>query len=108
MGIDPHALSALACASELQVLAANGVEVMLAMDDQFTPTPAISHAIVKHNPAHGGPAGQDATDAIQRPLTNFSSEACKACSTCRMHRSCRPPPCITMAFSAATSMNSIR
>lgn len=92
MGIDTHALSAPACATALEVLAANGVEVMLAAGDEYTPTPAISHAIVMHNrsnnaradgivitpshnpprdggfkynPPHGGPAGSDVTDAIQ-------------------------------------------
>ena len=49
MGIDTHALSAPACATALEVLAANGVEVMLAAGDEYTPTPAISHAIVMHN-----------------------------------------------------------
>ncbi len=93
MGIDTHALSVPACASALEVLAANGVDVVLATDHGYTPTPAISHAIVKHNrcaqgtradgivvtpshnpprdggfkynPPHGGPAGQDVTDAVQ-------------------------------------------
>jgi len=99
MGIDTHALSAPACASALEVLAANGVDVMLAARNEFTPTPAISHAIVRHNrdgfgaradgivvtpshnpprdggfkynPPHGGPAGQDATDAIQAAANGF-------------------------------------
>ena len=99
MGIDTHALSAPACASALEVLAANGVDVVLAAGDEFTPTPAISHAIVKHNrtgtgtradgivvtpshnpprdggfkynPPHGGPAGQDVTDAIQATANGF-------------------------------------
>jgi len=93
MGIDTHALSAPACASALEVLAAHGVEVMLATNDETTPTPAISHAIVNHNrsnaprradgivitpshnpprdggvkynPPHGGPAGEDVTGPIQ-------------------------------------------
>ena len=93
MGIDTHALSAPACASALEVLAANGVDVMLATGDEFTPTPAISHAIVNHNrqggtaradgivitpshnpprdggfkynPPHGGPAGDEVTRPIQ-------------------------------------------
>jgi phosphoglucomutase len=92
MGLDTHALSAPACASALEVLAANGVEVMLAPGDEPTPTPAVSHAIVTHNrragrgradgivitpshnpprdggfkynPPHGGPAG----DALTRPI----------------------------------------
>jgi phosphoglucomutase len=48
LGIDTHALSAPACATALEVLAANGVDAMLAMNDEFTPTPAISHAILGH------------------------------------------------------------
>ena len=93
LGIDTHALSGPACASALEVLAANGVQVMLAPDGEFTPTPAVSHAIVcfnrggnagradgivvtpshnpprdggfKYNPPHGGPAGDDITGPIQ-------------------------------------------
>ena len=103
MGIDTHALSVPACASALEVLAANGVDVMLAEGDEFTPTPAISHAIVTHNrcegatradgivvtpshnpprdggfkynPPHGGPAGQDVTDEIQRAANGFLERA---------------------------------
>ncbi len=103
MGIDTHALSAPACASALEVLAANGVDVVLAARNEFTPTPAISHAIVKHNrcgsgtradgivvtpshnpprdggfkynPPHGGPAGQDVTDAIQAAANGFLERA---------------------------------
>ena len=93
LGIDTHALSVPASASALEVLAANGVHVMLATNDEYTPTPAISHAILTHNrgrsagwadgivvtpshnpprdggfkynPPHGGPAGQDVTDWIE-------------------------------------------
>ena len=99
MGIDTHALSAPACASALEVLAANDVFVVLATDNEFTPTPAISHAILKHNrggsgaradgivvtpshnpprdggfkynPPHGGPASQDVTDAIQAAANGY-------------------------------------
>jgi len=49
LGFDTHALSAPAFRSALEVLAANGVEVMIAEGDEFTPTPAISHAILTHN-----------------------------------------------------------
>jgi phosphoglucomutase len=49
IGFDTHALSAPAFASALEVLAANGVEVMIAADDEYTPTPAISHAILTYN-----------------------------------------------------------
>ena len=49
LGIDTHALSVPARASALEVLAAHGVDVMLAKDDAYTPTPVISHAIICHN-----------------------------------------------------------
>ena len=49
LGIDTHALSVPACASALEVLAANGVDVMLAEHDEYTPTPAVSHAILTYN-----------------------------------------------------------
>ena len=93
LGIDTHALSRPAAASALEVLAANGVDVMLAAGDEYTPTPAISHAILvhnrgrtsrladgivvtpshnppadggfKYNPPNGGPAGSDITGAIE-------------------------------------------
>ena len=102
LGIDTHALSRPACASALQVLAANGVEVMLAQDDAYTPTPVVSHAILTHNvgrssrladgilmtpshnppgdggfkynPPHGGPAGQDITDWIEAAANRFLQE----------------------------------
>jgi phosphoglucomutase len=98
LGIDTHALSAPAGRTCLEVLAAAGVEVMLAPEDGpdggFTPTPAVSHAIltwnrdrlsgladgivitpshnpprdggIKYNPPHGGPAGPEATKWIER------------------------------------------
>ena len=49
LGMDTHALSVPALASALEVLAANGVEVMLAEGDEYTPTPAISLAILTYN-----------------------------------------------------------
>jgi phosphoglucomutase len=49
IGFDTHALSAPAFATALEVLAGNGVEVMIAADDEYTPTPAISHAILTYN-----------------------------------------------------------
>lgn len=48
LGIDTHALSAPACVSALEVLAAHGVDVMLATNDECTPTPSGSHAIANH------------------------------------------------------------
>ncbi len=55
LGMDTHALSVPALASALEVLAANGVEVMLAEGDEYAPTPAISLAIVTYN--HGRKTG---------------------------------------------------
>lgn len=94
LGIDTHALSEPARATALEVLAANGVEVRIADDLGYTPTPVISHAILRHNrqrgaesadgvvitPSHnppgdggfkynpptGGPADTDVTAAIER------------------------------------------
>ena len=55
LGMDTHALSMPAFASSLEVLAANGIEVMIAEGDEYTPTPAISHAILTYN--HGRKTG---------------------------------------------------
>ena len=99
IGIDTHALSESACASGLEVLAANGVNVMLATNDEYTPTPTISHAILtynhgrsagladgivitpshnpprdggyKYNPPNGGPAGQKITDGIEAAANRY-------------------------------------
>jgi phosphoglucomutase len=49
LGMDTHALSVPAHASAIEVLAANGVEVMIAEGDEYTPTPAISQAILTYN-----------------------------------------------------------
>ena len=49
LGMDTHALSEAAHATTLEVLAANGVEVRIAKDFEYTPTPVISHAILTHN-----------------------------------------------------------
>ena len=64
MGIDTHALSAPACATALEVLAANGVDVMLATNDEFTPTPAVSHAILGHNRDRDGSGDIGLADGI--------------------------------------------
>ena len=49
VGKDTHALSEPAFTTALEVLAANGVETMIDGDDGYTPTPAVSHAILKYN-----------------------------------------------------------
>ena len=54
LGFDTHALSAPAFASALEVLAANGVETLIAAGDEYTPTPALSHAILKYNRGRTG------------------------------------------------------
>ena len=94
MGRDTHALSEPAWATALEVLAANDVTVLVDDRDGYTPTPAVSHAIIranggrstgagladgivvtpshnppadggfKYNPPHGGPADTDATSVI--------------------------------------------
>src|SRR5262249_1986570 len=51
LGMDTHALSEPAFASALEVLAANGVEVMVDEAAGYTPTPVISHAILTYNRA---------------------------------------------------------
>ena len=49
LGMDTHALSISAFITAIEVLAANGVEVMIAGKEEYTPTPVISHAILKYN-----------------------------------------------------------
>ncbi len=94
LGIDTHAVSQPALRNALEVLAANGVQTMIAPDGEYTPTPAVSHAILvhnrgrttaladgivitpshnppadggfKYNPPNGGPADTDVTDWVQR------------------------------------------
>ena len=93
MGMDTHALSESAFCTAVEVLAANGVHLIVEQDRGYTPTPVISHAILeynldkdqgmadgvvitpshnppedggfKYNPAHGGPADSDVTNQIQ-------------------------------------------
>lgn len=99
LGMDTHALSEPAVASSLEVLAANGVVVILSEGDEYTPTPVISHAILtynrgrktgfadgivitpshnpphdgglKYNPPNGGPADQAITNWIEKKANEF-------------------------------------
>ena len=99
LGMDTHALSVPAHATAMEVLAANGVEVMIATGNEYTPTPAVSHAILsyncgrktgladgivitpshnpphdggfKYNPPNGGPAGSVVTDWIETKANAF-------------------------------------
>jgi phosphoglucomutase len=102
LGMDTHALSEPAFASALEVLAANGVEVMIDCDAGYTPTPVISHAILtynrnrktgladgivitpshnppedggfKYNPPHGGPADTHVTKWIEEQANTLLTE----------------------------------
>jgi len=93
MGKDTHALSGPAQRTALEVLSGNGVETVIQRDDDFTPTPVVSHAILvhnrartdrlsdgivitpshnppedggfKYNPTNGGPADTDVTQWIE-------------------------------------------
>jgi phosphoglucomutase len=49
LGIDTHALSEPAFVNSMEVFAANGVEVMISSGGEYTPTPAVSHAIIVYN-----------------------------------------------------------
>ncbi len=99
LGMDTHALSVPAFASALEVLAANGVDVMIAERDEYTPTPVVSHAILtynrgrktgladgvvitpshnppedggfKYNPPEGGPAERAVTGWIESKANEF-------------------------------------
>ncbi|UZJ58319.1 phosphoglucomutase (alpha-D-glucose-1,6-bisphosphate-dependent) [Pseudomonas sp. KU26590] len=102
LGADTHALSTPAAASALEVLAANGVNVMISEGDEYTPTPAISHAIIcynrgrttgladgivitpshnppesggfKYNPPNGGPADSHITKWIENKANQLLAE----------------------------------
>ncbi|MGQ3822357.1 phosphoglucomutase (alpha-D-glucose-1,6-bisphosphate-dependent) [Pseudomonas alliivorans] len=102
LGADTHALSTPAAASALEVLAANGVQVMISQGDEYTPTPAVSHAIIcynrgrtsgladgivitpshnppqsggfKYNPPNGGPADSDVTKWIENKANELLAE----------------------------------
>jgi phosphoglucomutase len=105
IGRDTHALSEPAWVSALEVLAANDVAVMIDSADRYTPTPAVSHAILTHNrgrsvdladgivvtpshnpprdggfkynPTNGGPADTDATGAIAKRANEILRDGLK-------------------------------
>jgi phosphoglucomutase len=119
LGIDTHALSVPACASALEVLAANGVEVMLADRDEYTPTPVISHAILtynrgrktgladgivitpshnpphdggfKYNPPNGGPAERAVTDWIEAKANTFLERGLRGVKRIPVEKALRAP-----------------
>ncbi|WP_428636360.1 phosphoglucomutase (alpha-D-glucose-1,6-bisphosphate-dependent) [Shewanella sp.] len=99
VGIDTHALSQAAYVTALEVLTANGVQVIVAKDDEYTPTPVVSHAIIaanreqgaqltdgliitpshnppqdggiKYNPPHGGPAEGQITAWVEQRANDY-------------------------------------
>jgi phosphoglucomutase len=68
IGADTHALSMPAQTTALEVLVANGVDVLMDEYDDFTPTPAVSHAIIKYNREH--PGGPQADGIVVTPSHN--------------------------------------
>ncbi len=106
IGMDTHALSVPALASALEILAANGVEVMTTGMEEYTPTPVISHAILtynkgrttgladgivitpshnpptdggfKYNPPNGGPAGTSVTSWIEAKANELLEEGLRS------------------------------
>ena len=119
LGIDTHALSVPANASALEVLAANDVEVMIARNDEYTPTPAVSHAILKYNrgrtagladgivvtpshnppddggfkynPPNGGPADETVTAWIEATANRFLEHNLKGVRRVPVSKALRAP-----------------
>jgi phosphoglucomutase len=119
LGIDTHALSIPAYATALEVLAANQVEVMIATGDDYTPTPAVSHAILtynrgrtggwadgivitpshnppdsggfKYNPTNGGPADTDVTRWIETRANELLVVELKGVKRVLFERALRAP-----------------
>jgi phosphoglucomutase len=105
IGIDTHALSEPALATTLEVMAANEVTVCVDIAGRYTPTPVISHAIIKYNtgrtsgfadgivvtpshnppsdggykynPPHGGPADSELTTEIEKIANQHLACGCK-------------------------------
>ena len=70
VGRDTHALSAPAQTTALEVLVANQVRVLIDEHDGYTPTPAVSHAIIRHNRANGGDPADQADGIVITPSHN--------------------------------------
>jgi phosphoglucomutase len=119
LGIDTHALSVPAMASALEVLAGNGIDVMIAERDEYTPTPVVSHAILtynrgrkvgladgiiitpshnpphdggfKYNPPNGGPADTTVTGWIQAKANQFLEAHLERVKRIQFERALRAP-----------------
>src|SRR5258708_20214115 len=120
IGMDTHALSEPACVSALEVLAANGVDVMIDATGGYVPTPVISHAILcfnrgrtsgladgivvtpshnppedggfKYNPPNGGPAETEITRWIEERANALLADDLRGIRRIPYHR---PPPTTT-------------
>ena len=119
MGIDTHALSEPAFRTALEVLAANEVTVHIAVNDDYTPTPAVSLAILtwnkgrasaladgivitpshnppedggfKYNPPHGGPASAEVTSVIETQANALLAEELAGVKRLPYERALRAP-----------------
>jgi phosphoglucomutase len=117
--MDTHALSVPALASALEVLAANGVDVMIAPRDEYTPTPVVSHAILtynrgrktgladgivitpshnpphdggfKYNPPNGGPAESVVTNWIEATANEFLERGLQGVKRIPFEKALRAP-----------------
>jgi phosphoglucomutase len=117
LGIDTHALSEPAAVTTLEVLAGNEVEVMIAANSEYTPTPAVSQAILtynkgrtegladgivitpshnppddggfKYNATHGGPAGTDITSWVEKTANDILEKKLKAVIRMRYEKALR-------------------
>lgn len=105
IGMDTHALSEAAMTTCIEVLVANGVDIVIQENNGYTPTPVISHCILsynkgrtggfadgivitpshnpptdgglKYNPPHGGPADSNVTDKIQKRANEIIANGCQ-------------------------------
>ncbi len=117
LGIDTHALSEPAAVTTLEVLAGNEVEVMISDNNEYTPTPAVSQAILtynkgrtegladgivitpshnppddggfKYNATHGGPAGTDITSWVEQKANEILENKLKAVIRMRYEKALR-------------------
>lgn len=114
IGMDTHGLSEAAFITAVEVLVANGVQVVAQLDRGYTPTPVISHAILcfnkgktsgladgvvitpshnppedggfKYNPPHGGPADGDVTTVIQNRANDIIAGGNKEVKRCNFNK----------------------
>src|SRR5215468_9066522 len=119
IGFDTHALSKPAFVTALEVLAANGVDVMVDARDGYTPTPVVSHAVLRYNrgrrsgladgivitpshnppqyggfkydPPHGGPADTHVTRWIEERANAFLADGLRGVSRVPFDRASSAP-----------------